>query len=144
MTILSKRCKQDNFEPHNSLKLSFTNIRGLCSKFVRQTIWGKLGWFYWFWQFLCQGLFSFNPKQFCYSYAWSCSLCERRTSFCTGFPFAQDLSLENSVDSYLCFWLALLHSVSYFFFLYRSPSLLLCSVFDSISSNADSLDQLIC
>ena len=85
MTILSKRCKQDNFEPHNSLKLSFTNIRGLCSKFVRQTIWGKLGWFYWFWQFLCQGLFSFNPKQFCYSYAWSCSLCERRTSFCTGF-----------------------------------------------------------
>ena len=31
-------------------------------------------------------------------------------------PFAQDLSLENSADSYLYFWLALLHSVSYFFF----------------------------
>ena len=31
--------------------------------------------------------------------------------------------------------LALLHSVSYFFFLYRSPSLSLCMVFDSISSN---------
>ena len=29
-----KRCKADNFEPHNSLKLSFTNIRGLCSNFV--------------------------------------------------------------------------------------------------------------
>ena len=35
-----------------------------------------------------------------------------------GLPFALDLSLENSADSYLCFRLALLHSVSYFFFLY--------------------------
>ena len=34
MTILSKACKPDNFESHNSLKLSFTNIRGLCSSFV--------------------------------------------------------------------------------------------------------------
>ena len=30
--------------------------------------------------------------------------------------FARDLSLENSADSYLCFRLALLQSVSYFFF----------------------------
>ena len=52
-------------------------------------------------------------------------------------PFARDLSLENSADSYLCFQLALLHSVSYFFFLYRSPSSSLCAVFDSISSNID-------
>ena len=50
-----------------------------------------------------------------------------------GLPFAPDLSLENSVDSNLCFRLALLHSVSYFFFFYRSPSLSLCMVFDSIS-----------
>ena len=35
-----------------------------------------------------------------------------------GLPFAQDLSLENSADSYLCFRLALSHSISYFFFLY--------------------------
>ena len=54
-----------------------------------------------------------------------------------GLPFARDLSLENSADSYLCFRLALLHSVSYFFFLYRSPSSSLCTVFDSISSNID-------
>ena len=54
-----------------------------------------------------------------------------------GLPFARDLSLENSADSYLCFRLALLHSVSYFFFLYRSPSLSLCMVYDSISSNID-------
>ena len=35
-----------------------------------------------------------------------------------GLPFAWDLSLENSADSYLCFRLALLPSMSYFFFLY--------------------------
>ena len=35
-----------------------------------------------------------------------------------GLPFAWDLSLENSVDSYLCFQPALLHPVCYFFFLY--------------------------
>ena len=34
MTILSKACKPDNFESHNSLKLSFTNIRGLHLNFV--------------------------------------------------------------------------------------------------------------
>ena len=54
-----------------------------------------------------------------------------------GLPFARDLSLENSADSYLCFRLALLHSVSYLFFLYRSPSSSLCTVFDSVSSNID-------
>ena len=34
MAILSKACKQDNFELCSSLKLSFTNICGLCSNFV--------------------------------------------------------------------------------------------------------------
>ena len=34
MAILSKECKPDNFESHNSLKLNFTNIRGLCSNIV--------------------------------------------------------------------------------------------------------------
>ena len=34
MTILSKTCKPDNFELHNFLKLSFTDIRGLRSNFV--------------------------------------------------------------------------------------------------------------
>ena len=52
-------------------------------------------------------------------------------------PFAQDLSLENSVDSCLYFRLALLHSVSYLFFLYQSLSLSLFTVFDAISSNMD-------
>ena len=47
------------------------------------SLWDKLGWLNWFWQFLCDGLSSFNPKKINYSYAWSCSLCERRSSFCT-------------------------------------------------------------
>ena len=34
MVILSKACKPYSFESHNSLRLSFTNIRGLCSNFV--------------------------------------------------------------------------------------------------------------
>ena len=48
-------------------------------------------------------------------------------------PFAQDLSLENSPDSY-CFLMALLYSVFYFFYLYQSPSASLCTFFDSILS----------
>ena len=34
MAILSKAYKPDNFESHNSLKLSFTSIRGLRLNFV--------------------------------------------------------------------------------------------------------------
>ena len=34
MTILSKESKPDNFESRDSLKLNFTNIRGLLSNFV--------------------------------------------------------------------------------------------------------------
>ena len=59
------------------------------------------------------------------------------------FLFARDLSLESSVDSYLCFQLALLHSMSYFFFLYCSPSSSLCTVFDS-NMNEVSDEILMC
>ena len=34
MATLSKACKPDNLELHNSLKLSFMNIRGLHSNFI--------------------------------------------------------------------------------------------------------------
>ena len=34
MAILSKGCKPDNFESHNSPKLGFTNIQGLRSNFA--------------------------------------------------------------------------------------------------------------
>ena len=52
-------------------------------------------------------------------------------------PFAQDLSLENFEDSYLCFWLALLHRIFYFLFLYLSLSSSLATVFDAVLSNID-------
>ena len=124
MAILSKGCKPDNFEPHNSLKLSFTNIRDLCSNFVE-----------------CEFFLESNSPDIL-------ALCETnlddsidsgnfivrgylpliQKDFITlmhglavyrkeGLPFARDLSRENSADSYLCFRLVF-HSVSYFFFLY--------------------------
>ena len=142
MAILSKTCKPDNFKLHNSMKLSFTNIRSLRSNFLD-----------------CESSLESNSPDIL-------ALCEtnldnsidsgnfsvrgylpliRKDSSThmhglavyvkEGLPFARDLSLENSADSYLCFRLALLHLVSYFFFLYRSPAL--CTVFDSISSNID-------
>ena len=131
MAILSKACKSDNFESHNSLKLSFTNIPGLSSNFVD-----------------CQSFLESNSPDIL-------ALCETNLDDSIvsqlpfthmhglavyvkeGLPFARDLSLENSADSYLCFQLALLHSVSYLFFLDRSPSSALCDVFDSVSSNID-------
>ena len=39
MAILSEGCKPENFELHNSLKLSFTNILGLRSNFVDCECW---------------------------------------------------------------------------------------------------------
>ena len=94
-------------------------------------MWDKLGWLSWFWHFICEELSSFNSKRFYYSYAWSCSLFERRSFF------ARDLYLKNSADSYLCFRLALLHSVCYFFLFYQSLSSSLCTVSASIPSNID-------
>ena len=96
MAVLSKGCKPDNFEPRNSLKLSFTNICGLCSNFVECEPFLESS----FPDILavCEtnfddsidsGNFSVRGylpliRRFYYSYAWSCSLCERRTYFCTG------------------------------------------------------------
>ena len=69
MAILSKGCNPDNFESHISLKLSLSvnlSINQTVLTFllcVRQ-----LGWLNWYWQFLYEGLSSFNLKGFCYSY----------------------------------------------------------------------------
>ena len=141
------------FEPHNSQTLLYKYSR-LLIQFCRFWIfpwiklswhscsmWDKLGWFKWFGPFLCKGLSSFNPKRSYYSYSWPCSLCEWRTS-----PFAPDVSLENFAKFYLCFRLALFYSLSFFFFLYWSPSLLLCThgfLFCFIYHRWDTLDQTI-
>ena len=97
MAILSQGCKPDKFEPHNSLKLSFRNIRGLrlvfveCESFLESNSPDILALCETNWDDsidsgnLCERLSSFNLKSFYYSYAWSCSLCKTRTFFCTGF-----------------------------------------------------------
>ena len=89
-----KTHKPDNLESRNSLKLyqysssSFKLCRMWIFPWIKLfwhscSIWDKLAWHNWFWQILCEGLSSFNPKGFCYSHALFWSLCERRTFFCT-------------------------------------------------------------
>ena len=144
MAILSKACKPNNFELHNSLKLSFTNIRGLrsnfvdCESFLESNSPDILA--------LCETNLDDSIESGNFSMTGYLPLIRKDSNthmhglavyMKEGLPFARDLSLENSAYSYLYFRLALLHSVSYFFFLYRSPSSLLCTVFDSISSNID-------
>ena len=127
MAILSKACKLDNFESHNSLKLSFTNIWDYCLNFAD-------------WESFLEinspdilALFKTNLDDSIDSGNFSVRVylpLIRKDSSThmhglavyvkEGLPFARHLSLENSADSYLCFQLALFHSVSYFFFLYRS------------------------
>ena len=143
MVILSQGCNPDNFEPHNSLKPSFTNIWGFCSNFVECESFLEsdspdiLA--------LCETNLDDSIDSGNFSVRGYLPLIRKDSSthmhglavyVKEGLPFAQDLSLEKSADSYLCFWLALLHSVCYFFFLYQSPSSL-CTVSVSISSNID-------
>ena len=119
MAILSKGCKPDNFEPHTTLKLSFPNIWGLgsnlveCESFLESNSPDILA--------LCEK----NLDSGNFSVRGDLSLI-RKDSIThmqglavyvkEGLPFARDLFLENSVDSYLCFRLVLLYSISYFFF----------------------------
>ena len=144
MAILSKACKPDNYGSHNSLKLSFINVWGLCSNFVDCEFF----------------LESSSPDILAVCDTNLCDSIDSGNFFVTGYlhlirkdssthmhgltvyvkeglPFRYDIHLENSTDSYLCFWLDLLHSVPYFFFHYWSPSSSLCTIFDSISSNID-------
>ena len=62
-----------------------------------------------------------------YPYAWPCIWVIKEFL----------LHVENTADSYLCFQPALLQSVPYFFFLYRTPSSSLCTDFDATSYNID-------
>ena len=131
MAILSKARKPDNFESHNSLKLSFTNTQGLRSNFVD-----------------CESFLESNSPDILALSETNLDDSTNSGNFSVrgylplirmdssshkhglavyvkeGLYFAQDLSLENSADSY-------------FFFLYRSHFSALCMVVDSISSNID-------
>ena len=135
MAILSKACKLDNVESHNSLKLSFTNIWGLyfdfvdCESFLQSNLPDIIA--------LCEtnlddsidcGNFSVRGYLPLIWKDLSTHMHGLTVYVKDGLPFAQDLSLENSADSYLCFRLAFFQSMSYFFFLYQSPSSSLCTV----------------
>ena len=127
-----------------NLKLSFTNIRGPCSNFAycESFLGSNFPDILALWEtdldesigsgnFSVRGYLPLIPKD--------------STTHMHGLivyvkddlPFSLHVSLENSQDTYLCFRLALLHSVSYFFFHYRSPTSALWTVFDSISPNID-------
>ena len=133
-----------NFESQNYLKLSFTNIRGIRSNFVEYECFlesnspDTLA--------LCETNLDDSIDSDNFSMTGYLPLIRKDSiTYMDGFivhvkeglPFARELSLENSTGFYLCCRLALLHLVSYFFFLYQSPSSSLCTVFDSTSSNID-------
>ena len=133
MVILSKACKPDNFESHNSLKLSFTNIRGLHLNFVD-----------------CESSLKSNSSNILALSETNLddSINSGNFSVRGCLPsIRKDSSAhmhgltvyvkEFSADSFLCFRLTLLHSVSYFFFLYESPMNHYAPVFDSILSYID-------
>ena len=110
MAILSKACKLDNFELHNSLKLSLKNIQGLCSNFVdcRSSLESNspdiLA--------LCETNLDDSVDSGNFSVRGYLPLIQKDSSIHMhgvtvyvkeGLHFAPKLSLENSADSYLCF-----------------------------------------
>ena len=129
MAILSKACKPDNFELHNSLKLSFTNILDLhsnfldCDSFLESNSPDIL--------VLCETNLDDSTNSGNFSVRGYLPLTRKNSSthihglavyVKEGLPFARDLSLENSADSYLfstCFTLlsVLLFPLSIFFFI---------------------------
>ena len=124
MVILSNACKPDDFESHNSLKLSFANIQGFylnfvdCESFLESNSFDIPA--------LCEtnqdgsidsGNFSVRAYLPLILKDSPTHMHDLAVYVKEGLPFAQDLSLDNSADSYLCFRLALPLPVSYTFFL---------------------------
>ena len=133
-------CEPDNFELHNSLKLSFPNIQGLCPNFVD-----------------CESFLESNSPDILavcetnldnsidsgnFSVRGYLPLIQKDSSthmhglavVKEGIPFAWTYLYKTlQIITYVFDWLYF--TVSYFFFLYLSPSLSVCTVSDSISSN---------
>ena len=110
MAILSKACKPDNFELHNSLKLCFTNIRSLrsdfvdCESFLESNSPDILA--------ICDTNLDDSIDSGNFSVRGYLPLIQKDSSTLMhgltvyvneGLPFAFALSLENSANSYLCF-----------------------------------------
>ena len=128
---------------HNSLKISFTNIRGLRSNFVDYESFLEsnspdiLA--------LCETNVDDSIDSGNFSVTSYLPSIQKDSSTHThgftvyakeGLPFTRNLSLENSADSYLYFRLALLHLVPHSFSSINHL-LCLCAVFYSISFNKD-------
>ena len=107
MAILSKACKPDNFELHNSLRFSFTNTQGLrsnfvdCKSFLESNSPDILA--------ICETNLDDSNDPGNFSVRGYLPLIQKDSSthmHCLavyvkeGLPFARDLSLENSADSY--------------------------------------------
>ena len=123
MAVLSEACKPDNFESHNSQKFSFMNFQGLysnfvdCKSFLESNSPDILA--------VCETNLDYSIDSVNFSVRGYLSLIQKNCSthmhglginVKEELPFPWYLSLENSADSYLCFRLALLHSVSDLFF----------------------------
>ena len=117
MIILSVGCKPNNFQSHKSLKLSFINIQGLYLNFAEYES-PPLTFL-----LLCETILDDWSDSGNFS-VWSHLPLIQKDSVThihklavymkEGFPFAQNLSLPKSADSYLCFQQDLLHSVPCF------------------------------
>ena len=110
MAMLSKACKADNFESQNSIKLSFTNIPGFlsdfvdCESFLESNSPVILA--------LCKTNLDNSIDSGNFSVRGYLPLIRKDSGthmhglavyVKEGLSFAQDLSLENSADCYLCF-----------------------------------------
>ena len=110
LNLMNYGHKPDNFESHNFLKLSFTNIRGLqmnfadCESFLESNSPDILA--------LCETNLDDSIDSGNFSVRDYLPLIQKDSSTHMhslavygkeDLPFAQDLSLENSADSYLCF-----------------------------------------
>ena len=146
MTILSK-CKTGNLNPSKPFRIAFTNIRGLRANFSDLETY----------------LFQASPDILAISETCLTSdvadddfsvpgyLPIKRKDSLNGkhglavylkstLPISRQEDLELPDSPFMCFRLSLLHSTSYLFVLYRSPSNQDCSVLDNIS---DSIDRAI-
>ena len=110
---ISNAYKPDNFESQNSLKLSFTNIRGLrsnfvdCESFLESNSPNILALFETnLYDSIDSGNFSVRGYLPLIRKDSGTHMHSLTVSVKEGLPFARDLSLENSADSYLCFRLA--------------------------------------
>lgn len=143
MAIISKP-KPDSTKPPKPLSLSFSNVRGLRSKFdqvesflsdsspdifalcesnLNPSIDSS--------DFLAHGYLPINRKD-SPNHMHGLGVYVRES-----LPVSRDFNFEISDQPFMCFRVSLLNSISYLFFLYRSPSSQSCSVINAVSDCID-------